>query len=192
MPAYIPITELETDPGAPGTSELWKKWRDNPIAMFEGVPGAPKLSGPAMGAFLGFYTLTNAGLTITGLDRMKVVEFDLTGSQGNLSGTRSLRVAFSNDGGATWGGAQNVYDFSTGASTTRADWAKMTFDIETGVYFGRGVRNQETSGNLSAGVTLGSTSSLTVPANCNAMRFSWNTVTVAPVRMIGRCLQGVA
>lgn len=40
MPAYIPITELETDPGAPGTSELWKKWRDNPLAIAEGSTNA--------------------------------------------------------------------------------------------------------------------------------------------------------
>ena len=41
MTSYIEITDGETDPGAPGTSELWKKWRDNPIAMAEGATGAP-------------------------------------------------------------------------------------------------------------------------------------------------------
>jgi len=40
MPSYIPITDSETDPDAPLTSELAKKWRDNFIAAFEGDPAA--------------------------------------------------------------------------------------------------------------------------------------------------------
>ena len=43
MTAYITITDPQTDPDAPLTSELAKQWRDNPIAMFEGVVGAPRL-----------------------------------------------------------------------------------------------------------------------------------------------------
>lgn len=49
MTAYVPITDAQTDPGAPGTSELWKQWRDNPIAMFEGSAGAPNLGFMALG-----------------------------------------------------------------------------------------------------------------------------------------------
>ena len=48
MTAYITITDEETDPGAPGTSELWKKWRDNPIALAEGATGAPRILGAAL------------------------------------------------------------------------------------------------------------------------------------------------
>lgn len=44
MTSYITITEEETDPGAPGTSELWKKWRDNPIAIAERSIGAPLIN----------------------------------------------------------------------------------------------------------------------------------------------------
>lgn len=44
MPAYIEITEEQTDPGAPGTSELWKQWRDNPIAIANGEEDAPRVS----------------------------------------------------------------------------------------------------------------------------------------------------
>lgn len=40
MTSYIVITDPETDPDAPLTSELAKKWRDNPIAAFEGDPTA--------------------------------------------------------------------------------------------------------------------------------------------------------
>ena len=43
MTDYNAITELETNPGAPGTSSLWKRWWKNPLAMFEGAVGAPGL-----------------------------------------------------------------------------------------------------------------------------------------------------
>ena len=42
MTSYITITDAETDPSAPLTSELAKKWRDNPIALAEGAAGAPR------------------------------------------------------------------------------------------------------------------------------------------------------
>lgn len=42
---WFTITEAMTDPGAPGTAELWKAWWKNPLAMFEGATGAPRLQG---------------------------------------------------------------------------------------------------------------------------------------------------
>ena len=45
MTSYITITDAETDPSAPLTSELAKKWRDNPIAIAEGSAGAPSVLG---------------------------------------------------------------------------------------------------------------------------------------------------
>lgn len=48
MTSYITITDAETDPSAPLTSELAKKWRDNPIAISEGSSGAPRIFGNAM------------------------------------------------------------------------------------------------------------------------------------------------
>lgn len=57
MTDYLPITDAETDPGAPGTSELWKKWRDNPLAMFEGAVDAPRIQ-------VGAFPETTAGDTV--------------------------------------------------------------------------------------------------------------------------------
>lgn len=48
MTSYITITDAETDPSAPLTAELAKKWRDNPIAITEGASGAPKIFVGAM------------------------------------------------------------------------------------------------------------------------------------------------
>jgi hypothetical protein len=47
---YIPITEAETDPEAPSTSSLWKRFWKNPLAMFEGAAGAPRLQAGAIAA----------------------------------------------------------------------------------------------------------------------------------------------
>lgn len=66
MPAYVPITEVETDPEAPLTSELAKKWRDNPIAMFEAQTGAPRLNRNALlgfGAGSTAFSFVSGGLT---------------------------------------------------------------------------------------------------------------------------------
>jgi hypothetical protein len=57
MTSYITITDAETDPSAPLTSELAKKWRDNPIAITEGATGAPRIVGAAMFG-------TSAGTTV--------------------------------------------------------------------------------------------------------------------------------
>lgn len=43
MTSYIPITDTETDPDAPVTSELLKKTWQNPVAMAEGATGAPPM-----------------------------------------------------------------------------------------------------------------------------------------------------
>jgi len=45
MTSYIAITDAETDPEAPLTATLAKKWRDNPIAIAEGDATAPAISG---------------------------------------------------------------------------------------------------------------------------------------------------
>ncbi|WP_226780352.1 hypothetical protein [Oceaniglobus trochenteri] len=41
MTDWANITEAQTDPGAPGTSELWKAWTDRPVAIAEGANSAP-------------------------------------------------------------------------------------------------------------------------------------------------------
>lgn len=70
MTSYITITDAETDPSAPLTSELAKKWRDNPLAVSEKDTSVPT------GLRLGYWLLgtinttsgtsqTLSGLTLT-------------------------------------------------------------------------------------------------------------------------------
>ena len=47
MADYIGITEAQSNPFAPLTSELVKQLRDNPIAIAEGAAGAPRVRGTA-------------------------------------------------------------------------------------------------------------------------------------------------
>ena len=49
MTTYTAITNAEIDQDSPLTETLATKWRDNPLAMFEGSTGAPNLSYAALG-----------------------------------------------------------------------------------------------------------------------------------------------
>ena len=56
MAEYRTITDAEVDPDAPLTSSLGYAWRDNPIAIAEGAPGAPRIfrgaiSPPVVGGY---------------------------------------------------------------------------------------------------------------------------------------------
>jgi hypothetical protein len=46
---YTPITDAEFDQNSPLTEVIGAKYRDNPIAMFEGASGAPNISYAAFG-----------------------------------------------------------------------------------------------------------------------------------------------
>lgn len=66
MTSYIAITNAETDPEAPLTSELAKKWRDNPLAIAEADASAPASLLPTV--LLGTLTTTSgASQTLSGL-----------------------------------------------------------------------------------------------------------------------------
>ena len=46
--AYTNIPDAELEPGKPGSSELFFKLRDNPEAVRQGLPGAPKILQAAL------------------------------------------------------------------------------------------------------------------------------------------------
>ena len=56
MATWIAPVDSETDPDAPLTSSLAKRWDNNVIAMTEGASGAPKVQDGALGS-----TVTAAG-----------------------------------------------------------------------------------------------------------------------------------
>ena len=65
MADYIGITEAQSNPFAPLTSELVKQLRDNPIAIAQGADGAPRINSLAHPVFA-------AGETL--LDQLAVAE----------------------------------------------------------------------------------------------------------------------
>ena len=52
MTDYNPIPDNILEPDDPISADLGIRWRDNPIAMFEGAPGAPNLQFAALGTLV--------------------------------------------------------------------------------------------------------------------------------------------
>ena len=101
MTDYIGITEAQTNPFAPLTSELVKQLRDNPLAIAVGNDSAPRIAGPALGTFIGRGTFSSGGLAITDLDpRGRLIAI--------VGGGSGPGFRLSNDNGVTWGAKVNT------------------------------------------------------------------------------------
>jgi len=166
MTSYITITDAETDPEAPLTSELAKKWRDNPIAITEGATGAPKIVSKAMDLFLGTFGLFSSPTGLTGLDDEDglLIWFGISNTSG--SSAMTLEFRFSNDNGTTWGSYQ-AFGPSISASTPRNGFAIV--GLRTGRY--RATNNRDAD-SLTSGT-------FTVPSNCNAFQIRANGGTAS-------------
>lgn len=120
MATYITISDAETDPDAPLTAELAKKWRDNPIAIAEGASGAPKNLGRSMDIDAGNLAGTAA---ITNLDNCAKLLLSATAVAISASPLATIGYQLSADNGATWGTSVTLatsYPGSTGAGTLTA------------------------------------------------------------------------
>ena len=97
MTTYNAISDPEIAPGAPGTSSLFTRLRDNLLAIIQGDPSAPKISNAALATVPGqnlhvwnaagtYSLLIPAGITS--------VEFDVdSGNSGSGSERRIGRVS---------------------------------------------------------------------------------------------------
>jgi hypothetical protein len=117
MTDYIVITDSQTDPEAPLTSELAKQWRDNPIAIAEGSVGAPKVTGEALSIYINDIALTstytNVGTLGSRLKKLRLsVQANATNSSTSTTGSFSIQIRVSNDGGATYSGNISVANLS--------------------------------------------------------------------------------
>lgn len=157
MTSYNIITDAETDPSAPLTSELAKKWRDNPLAIGEGSPGAPKILGRALDLWLGNVNVT--GTTPVGLSGLSgydglLIWWEVDNNSASVNGT--WRVRFSADNGVTWEDYATLENVPV--SSTEAGLSILS--LKTGKYWGINTG----SGSLPE-VTL------PVPSGCNAFQF---------------------
>lgn len=181
MADYNPILDAETDPEAGLRSSLFKRMVANPIAIAEGAPGAPKVQGIAMDGVLAAAFVDNlaTAVAVTGLDRAKSLIINMSGS---TSGGVSVRLEFSNDGGSTWGSIQQILSAAYG--TNQYFTATMSLDIETGDYVYGGIGVIGSTPSFQSRVAT-----FTVPADCNAIRFSRSNTSLtnfsAHVQVIG-------
>lgn len=153
MTAYITITDAETDPEAPLTSELAKKWRDNPIAIAEkdaSVPARLRLGAWLLGTI---NTTSGGSVTLSGLTltNYSFLSFFVNGASTNGTNTSLLL---------------NSYFVSplTGATGNHVGYGGGWIDLNNGVFWSSGGYYSGTTlvsglpgGGLS-GVTTASTS----------------------------------
>lgn len=128
MTDYISITEAQTDPGAPFTSDLAKQYRDNPIAIAEGSAGAPRIQ-------VGAFPETTAGtivkyesngvISTTSISYRKVLS-------GKFLGRGALTIEFSRgmSTGGTWIKVQkNDVDVYTNTNVPGTYTFDLAYDV---------------------------------------------------------------
>jgi hypothetical protein len=128
MTTYISIASTETDPEAPLTSELAKKWTDNVLAIQEGDATAPKVQPNALRRKSYVSGAAAQTQTFVGLGTANGVEFTVYTRMVGAGGT--LNFQWSDDTGATWSTAQSIGN--TPPTTGGASYTG-SFDFATGV-----------------------------------------------------------
>ena len=104
MADYIGITEAQSNPFAPLTSELVKQLRDNPLAIAEGAEGAPRVRGSGRSwNILASATVTTSvsSIVFTGLEPHASLVLTTVSGLTNSS-EASLIIEISENNGADW------------------------------------------------------------------------------------------
>ena len=137
---------------------------ENPIAMFEGK-GPHKIDPKALA--------TNLLGTINGTAGMSDLgAFAVVRGVAVSPGVQNLQVSFSSNNGTSWAAYQNVA--TTGGGTGKSLQVSFEIDLLTGVL--RGVSSYLPESGPAVVSILAAT--LTVPANCNAIRFNAGAVVM--------------
>lgn len=136
MATWVDPVDSQTDPDAPLTSALAKRWDNNLIAMAEGAPGSPRVDIRSIGdAYIDAIQLdvpagqnSFADLMLPFKARSFVLNVGI--SQGGESGgaTKALNVRFSNDNGITWS------DLAQLATVRRGQYANKSIIVSNGDY----------------------------------------------------------
>lgn len=165
MTDYLGYTADEYAPDAPATSLHFRRWFENWIAAFEAAPGAPRiepraLKNPVLGSgqFNGGAPLAFIGLNGVGALSGAYLVYNNSGSTASAA-----TLAFSNDNGATWGAAQNLFTAGTDGSVYHLH---LALNIVTGAFTLAGARIIASAQQMYL-----NTATLTVPTNCNGVRF---------------------
>lgn len=114
MADYVAILDTQIEPDAPLTAVLAGQWRDNPIAIAGGAPGAPRVDLPAIVDALAGVAAGSLGSYVWARDGDNNVGFGATRAGSNLNPT-----------GALWG-THVVASATTGAALA-GTWRCMGF-----------------------------------------------------------------
>lgn len=161
MASYDPPIDSQTDPDAPLTSNLGKRWDNNLLSVLELNSAAPRLRISREDGV----AAAGASFVVSGLDDFE--GFEIFGMINNISsGTDVLRMELSNDGVSYFG----AVDIASVVSGSLEGGFSIGVNLADGVYTGW-QRTAGSSGLLSgtiAGSSLSVTSvrlSMTVGAN---------------------------
>lgn len=150
MTSYITITDAETDPEAPLTSELAKKWRDNPLAIAENDATVPA----ALRSYILLATIPTTSGTAWTASSLVLTPF-------------SFLLIYVDGLSVTTGGAQAVllnagsYAFGftqTANLTTNATWAIDMIHLDSGMFVAGTDSTTATTNLTNTGVSRATTS----------------------------------
>jgi hypothetical protein len=126
MATWVDPIDSQTDPDAPLTSEIGKRWDNNPIAIAEGAAGAPRVSPAAWGHSVGVVSAVSGVAVLSGFSTYggAVLEIKFRNSVASFGG---IVISLSDDGvsfgsstlvasvgSSTFGSASVMVDFSSG------------------------------------------------------------------------------
>lgn len=100
MADYLPINPTEIEPEAPLTSSLAARWSNNPVAIAEGAPGAPRIQTNAIanGAVTAAKLATGTSERDWVLARVASAPLGAVGTYASLVIADAVGIATSNEG----------------------------------------------------------------------------------------------
>lgn len=171
MTSYIAITNAETDPEAPLTSELAKKWRDNPLAIAEADASVSASLLPTV--LLGTLTTTSgtsqtlSSLVLTPYKYLRLIV------KGVSSNTTAANLGVT---GLTTG-------LSSALSSVSATWhGIIDVDLGGGVYSASIQMSTDASVNGKAGASTLTTATTSITVSVSAGSFDAGSVLVYGVK----------
>lgn len=144
MPTYTAIPNTQIEPEAPVTSELMTLLRDNPLAIQEGDPTAPKMVSKARDKAI-LYGSRNGGgnIDFSGLSIYGGVEFELVGLSTSATFGLDIRLDYSINSGSSYSDWKSSANIIASAPTSAPVLASGYIDFSTG--YARSITSQGNS-----------------------------------------------
>ena len=136
-------------------------------SIIAGMAGTTVNKLPSAALQTGLLGRTFANSEVFDITNIKAVRLDLAAYFNSTSSNARFRAAFSDDGGSTWGSAQDIFIISDANSQKAIGSVFVEIDCETGSYQAAGVMGSDTDFD-----TISDSGTLTVPANADRIRFS--------------------